>query len=699
MGIENFKIIAIKTGSIKPTKVGRGHNSRLLDPLRNLASNKLFIFRNEYEFVKNETSEITYKERKDIDLLQLKTSINSIPTNINAIVGSNGSGKSTLIELLYWANYNIGSALNILEDNNNQSPYKFLDFELIYSTNKGAVIKIVFKEGKILRQGYKRIKSRFTYDGEPQEIKHIEELSDFFYTIVINYSHYALNSEEIGDWIISLFHKNDGYQTPIVLNPMRNKGGIDINKEKHLLTRRLVANVLEFVREGQEENSLRNIVNGKIASYLKVSYNPNPNASLEEPIDPEIRTKLITAFEQYFKFQISEQQLDDDFFVNVTLSYIHKKLIKMVDYKMFKRYKDHNSDVPAIKNINAFIKRIHESNSHISFKVKGAILYLKYYSVLLPNLDFKKSFNLSVSELSKKIKDINESESFMVNTFMMAPPSYFHVNIVPKDETQFDALSSGEKQKIHSISSIVYHLINLNSVEQLKDELKKNQPESDKLIHYNYINIVLDEIELYYHPDWQRTYIADLLDYIGKINPENLRYIKGLNITFLTHSPYILSDIPETFVLKLYKGSPEFPQKGESTFGANIYDLLANEFFMQNGFMGEWAKRQIEETIKYLNLKQCEKEIKDLTHKTKLSDEEQAHLNLLTKEREELSKQEFRKDFRYYEKIIDLIGEPVIKNKIKTMYSDLLEDDERKQIAKKQILRIAKEVGLKIDLN
>ena len=699
--MDNFKIIAIRTGEMVPTKSKRGKNPLLLDPLRNLKKNQIYTFRNEYEFSQNSFTEIKYLPNKDIDLFELKTSINKIPININAIVGSNGSGKSTLIELLYWANYNIGSSLNLLEDDDGRKkkPFNFLDFELLYSINKNIVIKINVKDGKVYKQNYKHTNNVFTYDEDSIEIKNIEDLSEFFYTIVVNYSHYALNSLEIGDWIESLFHKNDGYQTPIVLNPMRKKGDIEINKEKHLLSRRLIANILEYVKEGGEENSLRNLVNGKIAANLVITYNPNPNSNLEEQINPEVRTKLIEAFNQYFKFRITDKQLNDDLFVNVTLSYIHKKLIKMAGYRTFKRYKDLSSKSPAIKNINAFIKKIHGSNSHIVFKVKGAILYLKYYHKLFPNLSFNEPFIIPVNEMSNTISVINSSEPFMVNTYMMAPPSFFHVNIVPKDGTPFWSLSSGEKQKIHSISSIVYHLINLNSVEQLKEELKEKSDESEKLIHYNYINIVLDEIELYYHPDWQRTYIAELIDYIGKINPDNLLFIKGLNITFLTHSPYILSDIPESFVLKLDKGSPVISKKGESTFGSNIHDLLANDFFMRDGFMGEWAKRQIEETIKHLNLQQCEKEIKELKAKNTKTKEEQSYLDVLIKEKDLLTLIAFKEDFKYYEKIVELIGEPVIKNKIKSMFADLFEDSERKQIAKRQIQQIAREAGIQINLD
>ena len=673
---DNFKIIAIRVGEIKPTKENRKNNSTTLNPLKNLKSNQIYQFRNEYQFQKNDFSEVDYISKTDVNLYELKTSINNIPININAVVGGNGSGKSTLIELLYWANYNIGSILNLLEDENSKKlrPFNFLDFELLYSVNLNTLVNIVFKEGKVYQQNYKRNNNKFVADISKQEIKSVDDLQQFFYTIVVNYSHYALNSLEIGDWINPLFHKNDGYQTPIVLNPMRTNGDIDINKEKYLLTRRLLANLLEPVTEGQEEKSLRNIANDKIASTLELSYNPNPNENLQESIDSTVRKKLIEALQQYFEFQVTEQQLNDDLFVNITLSYIHKKLIKMAfsDYKTFKRYRE-GTEVKSIKYINAYIKRIKESDSHAVFKVKGAILYLKYYQTLLPNLDFNKPFSVEINELSQKIQKIQKNESFMVNTFMMSPPSYFYVNIVPKDGSSFGALSSGEKQKIHSVSSIVYHLINLNSVEQLKEEKAE---ESEKIIHYNYINIILDEIELYYHPEWQRTYIADLLDYIGKINPENLKHIRGLNITFLTHSPYILSDIPNAFVLKLHKGKPY--EEGNETFGANVHDLLANDFFMQKGFMGEWAKSRIKSVIESLTLKINNKRIESLN-------------SLLTTETDKSKIASINRDIKFLENenyryteieqtqcsaIISIVGEPVLYNSLMELYSQAFPNDE-----------------------
>ena len=76
-------------------------------------------------------------------------------------------------------------------------------------------------------------------------------MQSLFYTIVINYSHNAYNSLEYQSeimgrykkkfWIEALFHKNDGYRTPIVLNPFRERGNIDINVETELAEQRSIA--------------------------------------------------------------------------------------------------------------------------------------------------------------------------------------------------------------------------------------------------------------------------------------------------------------------------------------------------------------------------------------------------------------------------------------------------------------------------
>ena len=83
---ENFKIIAINVGKMLPTKDTRKNSLLTLDASKNLKKNQIYQFRNEYQFRKNDFSEVEYIPKTDVNLYELKTSINNIPININAVV-------------------------------------------------------------------------------------------------------------------------------------------------------------------------------------------------------------------------------------------------------------------------------------------------------------------------------------------------------------------------------------------------------------------------------------------------------------------------------------------------------------------------------------------------------------------------------------------------------------------------------------
>lgn len=602
--MKGFRIIAIKTGN-KPT--GKSTSSLVKDNdfLKVLSPNTFYPFYSHYEFVDNET--IKYKPESDIDIYKLKEQ-NDISISINAIVGSNGSGKSTLIELIYWANYNIGCKLDLIKGKGNKSlvPFKFLNIELIYTVDNNSFKKLKFEDSNIYINKSQRSQfNEIVFNPENYTKLTKLDLPEFFYSIVVNYSHYALNTNEIGTWINHLFHKNDGYQTPIVLNPMRKEGNIDINTEKNLLSRRLQANLLEPIEESSEEiSSLRNIVNEKVAKELRLTYIGNFQNLQESIIPLQKNDELCKALIKHFNIEKLKNNEDLGFYETVLLNSIYRKMIKIAHnefYKPFSAFLEITENVGehkyTIKSVDRYVKKIKDSNSHIIFKVKGAILYLKYFEMIFSGREKEMKrgqFVFNVNELSTKIQKIREEEKdYLVNTFMMAPPSIFKVDILLENNLTLDMLSSGEKQRIHSLSSIIYHIMNVNSVEVEKSN------SNESFTHYHYINIILDEIELYYHPNWQRTYINDLISYINKIDKNKLNKIKGINITFLTHSPYILSDIPNTNILYLEQGGDSSKDKNDfKTLGANIHEMLTNSFFMDKT-IGEYSILLIQEIIDF----------------------------------------------------------------------------------------------------
>ena len=132
------------------------------------------------------------------------------------------------------------------------------------------------------------------------------------------------------------------------------------------------------------------------------------------------------------------------------------------------------------------------------------------------------------------------------------------------------------------MSNFAYHLVNINSVWRSKAKKVGRAP----LLQYRYINAIFDEIELYYHPELQRRFLALLLNMLRDIE---LTHIEGINIMLVTHSPFVLSDIPRSNVLAL-GGDPTI----DETFCANIHEMLNQSFFMHYT-MGEVSQTAIEE--------------------------------------------------------------------------------------------------------
>jgi hypothetical protein len=145
----------------------------------------------------------------------------------------------------------------------------------------------------------------------------------------------------------------------------------------------------------------------------------------------------------------------------------------------------------------------------------------------------------------------------------------------------------------------------------------------------------------------------------------------GVNITFITHSPFILSDIPSKNALHIEDGKPDsfIGTSGyNETFGANIHELLDNDFFLKNGFMGEFAKSKINNTIRYLTIKMNVERLSNIPKEPR-HEFEKLKQESLEKEIEYLINSfEIIQDAEFHRQIIDLIGEPILKKKLKEMY-------------------------------
>src|SRR5690606_32538742 len=139
----------------------------------------------------------------------------------------------------------------------------------------------------------------------------------------------------------------------------------------------------------------------------------------------------------------------------------------------------------------------------------------------------------------------------------------------------------------------------------------------------------------------------------------------------ITHSPFILSDIPSQNILKMENGK-SIADDTKNSFASNIHDLLKDEFFFKEGSMGKFASKKLDAIIKYLYLKSKIVELKEDLNFDFYSQKIKNDINnLLIEHMSEVSKLE-----KYYneypiEYIISLVGEPLLQRKLMEMFNKI----------------------------
>ena len=555
-------------------------------------------------------------------------SFEKVQINVQAVVGKNGSGKSSLIELLFRAVNNIAYHYQKIKIADIVK-IPGLRVDIYYKTDTFYKVQIFDEEISFFR--YNRRTRKINIPVKEEQI----DLKDFFYSIVVNYSHYAYHDhqEDQANWIDGLFHKNDGYRTPLVLNPHRINGNIDIHSEHHLVKSRLISNLLmqENSAGFSKINDNLTVSDLELTAYkgnkrLKKLYTSKKKKSVRYEDLNLNEEDLLNRLDKIYRFGYAKI---DKITYFQAIEYILYKLVSIAlkYYNYDEIYFSTEEDNFDNDKLDAFFETLSDDDSHVTLKLRQTINFLKYQHISLSD------HSISLKLLEESIGEVVRKEKRKRNYLQyieLLPPPIFNIEIwmsTPLDKNiriPFTTLSSGEKQLVYSVSSVLYHIINLESVAS----------NTKKRTAFRYINVILEEIEMYAHPEMQRTYI----DYIIKsIERLSLKRTISVNLLFITHSPFILSDIPESNILFLNElGMPEPLSDSLKTFGGNIHDLLTTSFFLKDGAVGAFALNKIDTIIKALN-------------------------DTATKSVAEVPKRELLLN-------INMIAEPFLRNKLLDMY-------------------------------
>lgn len=451
-----------------------------------------------------------------------------------------------------------------------------------------------------------------------------EILESFFYTYISNFSVYAYNPADFGEitgelyerkcrksgsiqlkfhekqWLEGLFHRKESYQIPILLYPSRKNGNYDINLELALAYSRFLSSIMSERSQFRVINDHLRITGMKLRPY-EIEYD---NKYIRQRTSyhfiqtgyAHLRKVILAEWGLYAGAKLTELA-NNRTYGDKALDYlVYKTLRVSSEYPKFHRYFLNKFGKSRTKfdviDLKRLIQVLAKDSSHITRKIRQTIWYIVYGLY-----DFGENLTeISVDEIARhcsevlaKLKQPNQDtwllsiRAWGIEDFI--PPSFLSTEVIIKytntnEYISFKSMSSGEKQFIYSLTGILMQLVNIDSV--IADKATNTAAYSD-------VNIILEELELYFHPDLQRRLVSFI---INRLRQCNFRHIRNVHFLMVTHSPFVLSDIPSRNILGLNKNGIPMNHNEDivKSFGANIHDILRHPFFLKDGAVGEFAR-------------------------------------------------------------------------------------------------------------
>ncbi|MDP3586688.1 MAG: AAA family ATPase [Sulfuricurvum sp.] len=578
-------------------------------------------------------------EKNELTIDENKEYVHVFPKNINitAIVGENGSGKSSIFEVLTFLFYQ-----GVIANREDKT------FFLFYKDDRFFIQCENYKHQEIELEDFIEIKNNTSIAINKQfcartmmplihfsncisditknhRLKNLNNYDKFYNGIQPkipsmpsedSYDNFNLKFQSImkeNDTFFNFVDENfifDSYQCEIHFQEIEvsivqydNKEFseyISFQNKKHLNNEELLYKMLIILAI---EMATRKIYNSRHSSLKPNTANAE---ILKQYIKENIEDKIINIIDNF-----------NDSFLSLTLEICKNSLEKIdesfpkeiFDVNLFSSYSQYEPKEP----MNTFHK------------------FFEDYSVPQSNTIFQSQIFKIEDNYLENIYS-NELLNFMMNNNIL------RCNFLnsKKNNCHFLELSSGEKLFLNVLTNFSYTLF------RLQDDFRSV--------------LLFDEIELSFHPNWQKKLLKSFIHIQDEISKGKRLYF---HLIFTSHSPFLLSDLPKKNVMFLKDGKKDNPDI-QQTFGANIHTLLSHGFFMNDGLMGEFAKSKINEVITLLN------------RKRKLS----------------------KKNQKFCKDIISIIGEPLLQN---TLHHQLNQKLDTNETELQKLEREQKEIQAKID--
>ncbi|AEH01972.1 AAA family ATPase [Lacinutrix sp. 5H-3-7-4] len=625
-----------------------------------------------YEFDKNGES-IDVSRRINNDYLEGffdVTNLDSKLINVNAIVGQNGAGKSSLLD----------SIRSLFVENPYALPTN--NTYLFFETEDDKTLKFVSSiyDVGISTVSFKPIKDDFTIETERSN----NLCKTIYYSPHFDFK-YNPNFDEVDNFDIS-FDQILNEDLADLQNKNLDQSGFNFSASEELVFKNSIRQILfsnsdlvkkekifkdlfDFPEHGEARLTIRGHKNQK-------EWN-TPEAF--RPILKIIKDKLKKELDDWTKVRKfnSPGRVSNQIEVNkyILERIILRDLISVIERQMEKDNTYLSSGVFFYEN---FVRETNRLNAFDSFLVFVDNCFIKFGKDEIPVFEKETIRDLLLKLYSEigLVKDLNKVENNVLiiggeaaieilklqNLFLNNIINYYakyspkrkdkiiekrnlidgFINYMPSNKK----LSSGENALLNLFSRLHHFLgTKLSSETRIHDEVD------------NYV-LLLDEADLGFHPVWKRKFVNTIINTIPYFF-NNLDRSPNVQIIFTTHDPLTLSDLPNKNIIYLMRdvaqGETEFLKyenldRPNKSFAANITDLLADSFFVENGLVGDFARIKIIETVKWLNNKDRDENLKS-----------------------------------YYFTLISLIDEPLIQRKLSEMFDNIFNSDLELQNLNEQI--------------
>jgi predicted ATP-binding protein involved in virulence len=182
---------------------------------------------------------------------------------------------------------------------------------------------------------------------------------------------------------------------------------------------------------------------------------------------------------------------------------------------------------------------------------------------------------------------------------------YFAFNFKPQTSKHFisdfvNLFSNSSVFEIKWLGISSGHKAYLNLFASIQHELKK--------VRQSNLLLCIDEGDLYLHPKWQIEFFDKLLTVLPII------FSGRVQLVLTSHSPFLLSDLPKQCVTILDSEFDGSTLNGVdlkiNTFGGNLYDLYSEPFFLGNKRTSDFAYNKIKTLIDKVEAKEFSRQDK-----------------------------------------------------------------------------------------